>query len=60
MADERKQQTREAIEHAWAWWLSQHPESVPEIIERAIRRSFDDWLKQNKAEVLDAIARRSP
>lgn len=58
MANDKTSKTAEGVEDAWAWWLSQHPESVPEIIESAIKKAFSEWLERNKADVIAAIAAR--
>jgi hypothetical protein len=45
------------VQDAWDFWLSQHPISVPEIIEAAVRKAVADWLDQHTDELLDRIGR---
>lgn len=47
----------DGVRDAWDYWLSQHPVSVPEIIEKAAEVSFGKWLSLNADELMDRIAR---
>lgn len=48
----------EGVERAWDFWLGQHPVSVPEIIEEAIKKAFAAWLDEHSDEIVAAIAAR--
>lgn len=50
----------EGVQSSWDFWLDQHPVSVPEIIEEAVKKAFTAFLEKHKAEVLEAIAKRVP
>ncbi len=53
---DRHQQASEAIGEAWAWWLSQHPVSVSDIITDAAENATAKWLASNTDELLNRIA----
>jgi hypothetical protein len=44
--------TAEGVSDAFGFWLSQHPISVPEIIEQAISKTFEKWLDDNGEEIV--------
>jgi len=45
--------TREGVEEAWVYWLSQHPISVPETIEAAVKTAVNQWLVVNGGETME-------
>jgi hypothetical protein len=47
------------VREAWDYWLSDHPVSVPEIIEVAVRDAFAEWLNSHADEIIAAIAERN-
>ena len=53
---DRHTQAAEAIRDSWDFWLSQHPVTVGDLIEAAVRGATDAWLKANTDELLDRIA----
>jgi len=53
---DRHTQASEAIGEAWAFWLSQHPVSLGDIITDAVKTATGDWLAAHKDELLDRIA----
>ena len=52
--------TRQGVKDAWDFWFSQHPVSVPEIIQDAVKVAVREWLDEHSAEILEAISRRVP
>lgn len=48
--------TKEGVEAAWDFWLSEHPISIPEIIQAAIKEAFEKWLDENRDLVAAAIS----
>jgi hypothetical protein len=58
MAGTRENNTRQGVDDAWGFWLSQHPISVPEMIMEAVEKAFYRWCDDNETKVLAAIARR--
>lgn len=57
--EENERDTADGVREAWEFWLDQHPHSVPEIIESAIKKAFSEWLEQNRGDVLAAIAKEA-
>lgn len=43
----KETETKEGVEAAWDFWLSQHDISTPEIIKEAIKESFRAFLNDN-------------
>lgn len=46
----------DGIERAWDFWLSQHPISVPEIIQEAVEKVVRRWLDDHSDEIIAAVA----
>ncbi|WP_294124208.1 hypothetical protein [Sphingomonas sp.] len=59
MTDQKAKATAKAIEEAWAYWLNDHPVSVPEIIEDAIKKAYLEFLNANRGEIIAAIAKEA-
>jgi hypothetical protein len=53
---ERHAQASEAIREAWGFWLHQHPVSLGDIIDGAVKAAVAKWLASNKDELLGRIA----
>jgi hypothetical protein len=52
----RESKVAEGVQDAWDFWLSQHPVTVPEIIEAAAVKAFREWLDEHSDEIIAAIA----
>ena len=48
----------EGVSDAWDFWLSQHPISVPEIIEASVEKVFRSWLNANEEAIIERIAEK--
>ena len=59
MADEKQEAVMLGIRNAWDFSLSQHEISVPQAIEDSVKATFRQWLDDNRADVLAAIAKGS-
>lgn len=53
---DRHTQASEAIEAAWAFWLSQHPVSLGDIITSAVEGAARKWMEAHTEELLGRIA----
>ena len=53
---DRRAQASEAIGEAWAFWLSQHPVSLGDIITDAVKAATGEWLASNTDQLLHRIA----
>jgi len=58
MAEQKESDTLAGVREAWDFWLSQHPESVPAIIEAAVAKEVRLWLHEHTAELIEAIAKK--
>lgn len=50
--DKRTDKVTAGVTEAWDFWLSQHPISVPELIEKAVRDATTAWLDQHGEDIL--------
>jgi len=46
---------KKGVESAWDFWLRQHDVSVPDIIETAIKETFDTWLAVHTDDIMDRV-----
>jgi hypothetical protein len=49
----------EGVSRAFGFWFQDHEISFPDLLECAIRDSFDRWLKEHSDDVIAAIAERT-
>ena len=42
-------EVRAGVRDSWDYWLSQHPVSVPVLIESAVRAAVFEWLTEHGA-----------
>lgn len=47
---------RDGAAEAFAFWLSQHDVTVPQVIEDAAERAITAWLNAHTDELIEAIA----
>jgi hypothetical protein len=47
---------QEGVREAWDFWLSQHPVSVPDIIQEAIKQAVTTWFDAHTDELLETLA----
>ncbi|MEU9516612.1 hypothetical protein [Micromonospora sp. NPDC048169] len=47
---------RDGAAEAFAFWLSQHQVTVPQVIEDAAERAITSWLNAHTDELAEAIA----
>ena len=63
MKGRKPSQVAQGVDMAWSFWLSQHPVSVPDIIEMAVekaaRTALDNWLDTHTEEIVRAIAKNA-
>jgi hypothetical protein len=55
MTDPKETAASKGVEGAWDFWLSQHPISVPDIIEMAVTAAVASWLNDHDDVIIDAI-----
>jgi hypothetical protein len=51
--------TQAGVQDAWDFWLSQHPVSVSEMIEDAVRAAVTAWLDEHSDAILAMFQRRA-
>lgn len=51
----RSDNTRDGVAEAFAFWLSQHDVTVPQVIEDAAERAITHWLNAHTDELIEAI-----
>lgn len=57
---DRARATTEGVAEAWAFWLDQHPVSVPELIQDAVTKAVTAWLDKHGHELLRQMAEPAP
>jgi hypothetical protein len=58
MAKDKFDAVSSGVGEAFDFWLSQHPISVPEMIETAIEKSITKWMDVHSDEIIYIITKR--
>lgn len=53
----KQTETSKGVESAWDFWISQHPISVADIIEEAVKKSFAAWLEAREDDFMQKLAK---
>jgi hypothetical protein len=53
----RQNATFEGVRDSWDFWLSQHPVTLSDIVEDAIKTAVSKWLNCHEEQLIAAIAR---
>jgi hypothetical protein len=52
---DRHEAIKEGVQNSMDFWFSQHPISMGELIQNAVKEAFGAWLDVNAVDVLEAI-----
>lgn len=48
-----------AVRESWDYWLADHDVSVPNTIEEAVEKAFNNWLNRHGSDLIETAVEKA-